>query len=106
MITRRSWRPIPAVIGPVTTPRGEMLDRNGQVLVGNKQRLNITYFPPQGISDEKEWELARRFSTDYEVDETQLGTRDLKDLYLSLHKRKSTPNGSPKKKWRRIIKVI
>ena len=71
----------------VTTPRGEMLDRNGQVLVGNKQRLNITYFPPQGISDEKEWELARRFSTDYEVDETQLGTRDLKDLYLSLHKK-------------------
>ena len=71
----------------VTTPRGEMLDRNGQVLVGNKQRLNIAYFPPQGIKDEKEWELARRFSNDFEVDETQLGTRDLKDLYLSLHKK-------------------
>ena len=71
----------------VTTPRGEILDRNGQVLVGNKQRLNITYFPPQGIKDDKEWELAYQFSRDFEVDETQLGTRDLKDLYLSIHKK-------------------
>lgn len=69
----------------VTTPRGEMLDRNGQVLVGNKPRQNITYFPPQDISDTKEWELARLFSQHFEVDETQLRTRDLKDLYLSLH---------------------
>ena len=71
----------------VTTPRGEILDRNGQVLVGNKQRLNITYFPPQGIKDDKEWELAFQFSKDFEVDETQLGSRDLKDLYLSMHKK-------------------
>ena len=70
----------------VTTPRGEMLDRNGQVLVGNKQRLNITYFPPQDITDEQEWALAEQFAQDFEVDETTLGTRDLKDLYLSLHK--------------------
>lgn len=70
----------------VTTPRGEMLDRNGQVLVGNKQRLNITYFPPQNMTTDKAWDLAERFSQDFNVDETQLKTRDLKDLYLSLHR--------------------
>lgn len=67
----------------VTTPRGEILDRNGQVLVGSRQRLNITYFPPQTISSSKEWALAYSFAQDFEIDSSGLRVRDLKDLYLA-----------------------
>ena len=38
----------------VTPPRGEMVDRNGNVLVSNKESLNITYYPPSNVSSYSE----------------------------------------------------
>ncbi len=69
----------------VTTPRGEILDRNGQVLVGSRQRLNITYFPPQSVSNQEEWTLAFQFAQDFQVSGDALQIRDLKDLYLTVY---------------------
>lgn len=69
----------------VTTPRGEILDRNGQVLVGSRQRLNITYFPPQSASGVSEWNLAYSFANEFNVSSEGLKVRDLKDLYLTVN---------------------
>jgi len=69
----------------VTTPRGEILDRTGQVLVGNRQRLNITYFPPLEVSNVEEWNLAYQFAQDFHISSEELRVRDLKDLYLTIH---------------------
>ncbi len=67
-----------------TTPRGELLDADGQVLVGSAQVLNITYFPPQSILGSQEWSLAYDFARDFQVDSSSLTERDLKDLYLTM----------------------
>lgn len=69
----------------VITPRGEITDRNGQVLVGSRQRLNITYFPLQSITERKEWTLAYQFAQDFHVSSDSLRNRDLKDLYLTVY---------------------
>ncbi len=69
----------------MTTPRGEILDRNNQVLVGSRQRLNITYFEPQNMTVSGEWALAYKFAQQFDVDSSSLTTRDLKDLYLTVH---------------------
>jgi len=66
----------------VASPRGEIYDRNGNILVTNSERLSIVYFPPQGISDQSEWELALAFSKHFTVDTSILNARDLKDLYI------------------------
>lgn len=67
----------------VTTPRGTMVDCNGQVLVGNRQLLNITYFPVKGIKSSEEKALAKAFSQQFSIDESILTKRDLKDLFIS-----------------------
>ncbi len=67
----------------VTTPRGEILDRNGEVLVGNRQRLNITYFAPSNMTDKKEWALAYTFGQNFNVSIADQRFRDLKDLYIA-----------------------
>jgi len=68
-----------------TTPRGEILDRKGNVLVANRERLAITYLRPDGFSSDEEWELAYAFADKFEVDASGLKTRDLKDLYILLY---------------------
>jgi cell division protein FtsI/penicillin-binding protein 2 len=68
-----------------TTPRGEILDRNGKVMVANRERLAITYLRPIGITSEKEWDLCYRFVDLFEFDASVLKPRDLKDLFLTLY---------------------
>ena len=68
----------------VSTPRGEILDRKGQVLVSNRERLAITYFKPLTATNDSQWELAYKFINDFEIDETTLKSRDLKDLFIIL----------------------
>lgn len=67
----------------ITTPRGEIIDRNGLSVVSNEQRLIITYFPSRTITDSKEWLLAYNFSKDFYVDDSVLKSRDLKDLFIT-----------------------
>jgi cell division protein FtsI/penicillin-binding protein 2 len=68
-----------------TTPRGEILDRNGNVLVANRERLAITYLRPLGVTNDQEWELAYRFVDLFEIDASGLKPRDLKDLFITLY---------------------
>lgn len=66
----------------IASPRGEIKDRNGEILVSNQERLAIVYFPPLNISSTDEWDLAYKFAKDFEVDISTLNLRDLKDVYL------------------------
>jgi cell division protein FtsI/penicillin-binding protein 2 len=68
-----------------TTPRGEILDRNGNVLVANRERLAITYLRPVGVTNDQEWDLAYRFVDLFEIDASGLKPRDLKDLFITLY---------------------
>ena len=68
-----------------TTPRGEILDRNGNVLVANHERLAITYLRPIGVTSAQEWDLCYRFVDLFKIDASTLKPRDLKDLYISLN---------------------
>ena len=66
----------------MASPRGEIRDRNGEILVANQERLAIVYYPPLNISSREEWELAYQFAKDFEVDISTLTQRDLKDVFL------------------------
>lgn len=66
----------------IPSPRGEIKDRNGEILVANQERLAIIYFPPLNISSSDEWDLSYQFAKDFEVDISTLNQRDLKDVYL------------------------
>ena len=67
----------------ITTPRGEIVDTNNQVIVANKQMLNITYFPTGDMTENKEWMIAYNFANDYEVDIDSINDRDKKDFFIS-----------------------
>lgn len=68
----------------VTPPRGEIFDRNGKVLVTNKESLNITYYPPNNVSSysEKKWQLAQSFAETFKIDASKSTEREWKDYYL------------------------
>ncbi|HZJ86751.1 MAG TPA: penicillin-binding protein 2 [Erysipelothrix sp.] len=66
------------------TARGEIYDRNGELIVTNKPINTINYFEDQYISMDTQWELAEKFAERYEVD-FELMPRELKDLYLFLN---------------------
>ncbi|MBV1708586.1 MAG: hypothetical protein KMY54_01900, partial [Erysipelothrix sp.] len=69
----------------VTTPRGEIKDRYGEILVANSEQLVITYLPPLRVTDREKWDLAFLFADNFEVSTENLRTRDLKDLFIMLH---------------------
>jgi len=66
----------------IASPRGEIMDRNGEILVSNQERLAIIYYPPLNITSSEEWDLAYQFANDFEVDISTLNQRDLKDVYM------------------------
>jgi len=68
----------------VTTPRGQMFDINGQLVVANTQVLNISYIPPLDMTDSDEWVLAYDFQSDFLVDYSNITSRDKKDLLLKI----------------------
>lgn len=68
----------------ITTPRGRMLDANGNVVVDNVENLTVTYYPASGVNDEIEWELAGKIAERFGIKGDNLTQRDLKDLYIKL----------------------
>jgi penicillin-binding protein 3 len=66
----------------IASPRGEIMDRNGEILVTNQERLAIIYYPPLNITSSEEWDLAYQFANDFDVDISTLNQRDLKDIYM------------------------
>ncbi len=69
----------------ITTPRGEIKDRNGDLIVTNKITKSIIYYPPTFLKDEDEWELATKFSQNFSTEEIKLNRSDLTDLFIYLH---------------------
>ena len=69
----------------IASPRGEIYDRNGEILVGNQERLAIVYFPPNWMTSSKEWDLAYKIADDFEFSYDHLTIRDLKDLFILLY---------------------
>ncbi len=69
----------------ITTPRGDIFDRNGLALATNRESLNIIYFPPYQVSDKEMWESAQVFSNHFEVDYESLTSRELKDLFIKVN---------------------
>lgn len=68
----------------VGTARGEIYDRNGELIVTNKPINTINFYTNYGISSKTQWDLAYKFAKRYEV-EFDLMPRELKDLYLFLN---------------------
>ena len=65
--------------------RGNIYDRNGEVLVSNQERLSIVYYPPKDVTTEQEWAMALHFASHFAIDNRTLYPRDLKDMYIFLY---------------------
>lgn len=65
----------------VATMRGEILDRDGNIIVSNKSINSITFFPPKGMDSETRWLTAQSFVKNFKV-EDDLQDGDLVNLWL------------------------
>lgn len=69
----------------ITTPRGEVVDRNGQSIVSNKIIKSIIYYPPNFHKNEDKWEIAQKFAKNFTTDELVANQSDLTDFYMFLN---------------------
>ncbi|NLW15006.1 MAG: penicillin-binding protein 2 [Erysipelothrix sp.] len=71
---------------PITngTARGEIYDRNGELVVTNKPINTINYLSRRAMNMYDQYDLALKFAERYEV-EFELMDRELKDLYIFLN---------------------
>ena len=65
-----------------TAPRGKILDRNGNVLVGNKAVMSIYYKKSKSVSSDDEVLIAYKMSKLIDVDYSNLRVRNLKEFYI------------------------
>lgn len=68
----------------VATMRGQILDRNNNVIVSNKSINTITYFPPKGVDSHARWLTAQNFVKNFRV-EDDLTQGDLVNLWIYLN---------------------
>ncbi len=66
------------------TARGEIYDRNGELIVTNKPINTINFYTNYGLTMKDQWDLAVKFASRYEV-KHNLMERELKDLWLFLN---------------------
>lgn len=76
--------------------RGQMLDRNGNVMAKTVSSHNIIYFPPKGVTKDEQWKLAKKFAKQFEVSADNMTPSDYQDLYMFLHKDKNGENDDGK----------
>ncbi|MGV3465913.1 MAG: peptidoglycan D,D-transpeptidase FtsI family protein, partial [Heyndrickxia sp.] len=73
----------------ISMPRGNILDRNGKLIVGNKPLNAITYTRPQNINTEKMLEIAEKLATLIKMDSKEelkvITQRDKKDFWILKH---------------------
>lgn len=69
-----------------SSPRGAILDKNGNVLVESVSSLTISYYPVDDISEKEEWELADKLVTDLKLTSTTITERQLKELHIQYKK--------------------
>lgn len=65
-------------------PRGDMIDRNGNVLVTSEEIVNITYYPQKDLSSysESKWQLAYKFAEQFDIQSDSITEREWKDFYI------------------------
>ena len=68
----------------VQTPRGNIYDKNGNLIVSNKLVMNIVY-KNKGLSVKEEIDLAYKVSEFIELDYSKLTNSYLKDFYILTH---------------------
>lgn len=66
--------------------RGNIYDRNGKLLVGNKEIKIITYTKSNGITDIEEINIAVKLSEVLEIDYTNINEKELKEYYYIKNK--------------------
>ena len=79
------------------TPRGEMYDREGNLIVKTASAHNIIYVPQDGVTTDEKWELAHKFAKQFDLKGETLNQSDMQDLYLFLYRDengKADPSGS------------
>ena len=69
-------------------PRGDMIDRNGNVLVSSEEIVNITYYPQKDLSSysESKWQLAYKFAVQFDIQSDSITEREWKDYYIMVAK--------------------
>lgn len=67
------------------TPRGQIYDRNGKLVVKTVAAHNIVYFPPKDATAVEKWELAQKFVDKFSIETDKMTDSDYQDLYLFLH---------------------
>ena len=68
----------------ISPPRGEIYDRNGNILVTNQEVVNITYYPQKDLGNwsESKWKLAYKFTKHFDITNDDMTERDWKEYYL------------------------
>lgn len=68
----------------ISPPRGNIYDRNGKLLVSNKEVVNITYYPQKDLLNwsEEKWQLAYKFTRNFSIRNDKVSERDWKDYYI------------------------
>ncbi len=69
-----------------SSPRGAILDRNGQVLVESVSSLSVSYYPLETVSNKEEWELAEKIVNALDLKATTITERQLKELHIDYKK--------------------
>lgn len=62
--------------------RGEIVDRNGNILLSNQEKLNFVYLAPKTDTEETRIEKAKKFVELFEVDISTMTHRDKQDAYI------------------------
>lgn len=73
----------------LTPPRGQIYDRNNELIVENAPLLNIVYTPAKGVSNDEEWEMARNFAIQFDLSLESYTFRDMQDAYIKLYPAKT-----------------
>ena len=66
-------------------PRGDITDRNGTILVSNRELLTITYSRPSFETTQAMWEKAEIFVSLFDVSFDHFIIRDYQDAYLTFY---------------------
>lgn len=66
----------------IPVPRGEMYDRNGDVIVDNESMYSITYTPPKGVQADDKLALAENLSRHMSLETENLRLRDKKEYFF------------------------
>jgi penicillin-binding protein A len=69
----------------VNSPRGEILDRNKEVLTSNAEQLVITYLPPLRVSENEKWQLASTFANYFDMNIESMSLNQQKDAFLHFY---------------------